>query len=324
MNRNDLRNVDLGLLVIFETLLREGSATKTAEKLGVGQPTISAALVRLRNLYGDPLFFRSGRGMEPTQHALKVAQHIGPALDSVYKAVTPVQAFEPAKTDKEFHLGLSHDVEFALLPGLIKHVRQDAPGVTLVAHRAGDSDLAQMLNSGKISVGVGYRQDLPDNLREFVLRSCRVVLLRRDDEHRQITLDEFCSRPHALISDLGRSFDGVDRALDRLQRRRQVALTLTQFNGLESLIEDSNLLAVVPDFVAPTLLASLRLHADRVPLKLERVDLIMMWRTAHEHDVAEAWLRSKVREYFDRQLSGDQHDDVPRLSLALNHDDHHY
>ena len=48
MNRNDLRRVDLNLLIVFETLMYERSVTRAAEKLFLGQPAISAALAFLR------------------------------------------------------------------------------------------------------------------------------------------------------------------------------------------------------------------------------------------------------------------------------------
>ncbi|EJT85854.1 LysR family transcriptional regulator [Pseudomonas putida S11] len=69
MNRNDLRRVDLNLLIVFETLMHERSVTRAAEKLFLGQPAISAALSRLRNLFDDPLFVRTGRSMEPSARA---------------------------------------------------------------------------------------------------------------------------------------------------------------------------------------------------------------------------------------------------------------
>lgn len=71
MNRNDLRRVDLNLLIVFETLMHERSVTRAAEKLFLGQPAISAALSRLRILFDDPLFVRSGRTMEPSARAVK-------------------------------------------------------------------------------------------------------------------------------------------------------------------------------------------------------------------------------------------------------------
>ncbi|MDB5994674.1 MAG: LysR family transcriptional regulator, partial [Pseudomonas sp.] len=83
MKRNDLRSIDLNLLVVFEALIQERNVSRAAEKLSLGQPAVSGALVRLRKLFNDPLFERIGRRMVPTARALQAAQTLGPALDSV-------------------------------------------------------------------------------------------------------------------------------------------------------------------------------------------------------------------------------------------------
>ncbi|MVV52251.1 LysR family transcriptional regulator [Pseudomonas sp. PB120] len=92
MKRNDLRSIDLNLLVVFEALIQERNVTRAAEKLCLGQPAVSAALVRLRALFNDPLFERIGRKMQPTARALRAAQTLGPALDSVCTAITNTKA----------------------------------------------------------------------------------------------------------------------------------------------------------------------------------------------------------------------------------------
>ncbi|MGV8917964.1 MAG: LysR family transcriptional regulator [Pseudomonas sp.] len=83
MNRNDLRRVDLGLLIIFEAVMIEGNLSRAAEKLYLGQPAISAALVRLREFFNDPLFIRAGRLMRPTSIAREAYQRLAPVLDSM-------------------------------------------------------------------------------------------------------------------------------------------------------------------------------------------------------------------------------------------------
>ncbi|MEX3773082.1 LysR family transcriptional regulator [Pseudomonas sp. MYb118] len=83
MNRNDLRSVDLNLLVVFEALIQECNVSRAAARLSLGQPAVSGALVRLRKLFDDPLFERIGHRMVPTARALKAAQILGPVLDSV-------------------------------------------------------------------------------------------------------------------------------------------------------------------------------------------------------------------------------------------------
>jgi hypothetical protein len=55
--------------VVLDALLREGSATRAAKRLGRTQSAISHALPRLRDVFGDPLFVRVGPALRPTPRA---------------------------------------------------------------------------------------------------------------------------------------------------------------------------------------------------------------------------------------------------------------
>ncbi|NWE37588.1 helix-turn-helix domain-containing protein, partial [Pseudomonas gingeri] len=55
MNLMNIAHVDLNLLKTFEALHDESSASRAAVRLGVTQSAISAALRRLREVYGDQL-----------------------------------------------------------------------------------------------------------------------------------------------------------------------------------------------------------------------------------------------------------------------------
>ncbi|PBP46183.1 helix-turn-helix domain-containing protein [Pseudomonas syringae] len=64
-NLNELRKVDLNLLLVLSVLVHERSVRRAAVRLKVGSPAISMSLSRLRDLLNDPLMVRSGRGMAP-------------------------------------------------------------------------------------------------------------------------------------------------------------------------------------------------------------------------------------------------------------------
>ena len=61
--------VDLNLLKALDALLQERSVTRAAARLSLTQPTMSAALARLRVLFHDELLVRTGRTMRPTPFA---------------------------------------------------------------------------------------------------------------------------------------------------------------------------------------------------------------------------------------------------------------
>lgn len=65
MNRNELRKADINLMVVFEALMQERNLTRAAEKLFVAQPTVSAALARLRAMFNDPLLVQWATAWSP-------------------------------------------------------------------------------------------------------------------------------------------------------------------------------------------------------------------------------------------------------------------
>lgn len=67
----NLRSIDLNLLTIFDAVIREENYTRAAENLCMSQPAVSDAVVRLRHLFKDELFVRTGRGVRPTPRALQ-------------------------------------------------------------------------------------------------------------------------------------------------------------------------------------------------------------------------------------------------------------
>lgn len=59
---NDLRRLDLNLLVTLNVLLAEHNVTRAAHRLNLSQPSVSAHLARLRENFGDPLLLPAPRG----------------------------------------------------------------------------------------------------------------------------------------------------------------------------------------------------------------------------------------------------------------------
>lgn len=298
MNRNDLRRVDLNLLIVFETLMHERSVTRAAEKLFLGQPAISAALARLRALFDDPLFVRTGRSMEPTARALDIAQLLSPALDSISTAVSRASTFDPATSTQVFRIGLTDEVEFALLPPLLRRLRAEAPDVVLVVRRANYLLMPGLLASGEISVGVCYTEELPANAKRKVLRRPQPMLLRADSIPGRLSMEDYCSRPHAMVSFAGDLNGYIDEELALHGCKRKVVLAVPQFNGLASLLAGTDIIATVPDYAAAALAANGGVRAEPLPFQTSQdFELSMAWRGAQDNDPAERWLRSRIQMF---------------------------
>lgn len=299
MNRNDLRGIDFKLLVVFETLMQERSVSKAAERLFLGQPATSAALARLRDLFDDSLLVRTGRQMTPTPRAQQIYEQLQPALDAISTVLSRTSDFDPATSEAVFRVGFSDDVEFALLPALLQRLRIEAPGLVLVVRRADFYLMPELLNNGEITVAVGYAGDhLPANAKRRILRHSRAKVLRADSRPGALTLDDYCARPHALVSFDG-GLDGyMDDLLAEHGRRRQVVLAVPQFNSLASLLRDSEMVATIPDYAAEVLAAQGGLRVDDLPVERAPTPLSMVWQSVYDNDPAERWLRSRIQMVF--------------------------
>ncbi|MFJ5299051.1 LysR substrate-binding domain-containing protein [Pseudomonas sp. NPDC088368] len=298
LSRNDLRRADMNLLVIFEAMMLERSVSRVGQKLFLGQPAVSNALGRLRAMFADPLFIRNGRHMEPTARALDLFERFTPMLDTIALTLSQVSAFNPAESTRTFHIGMSDDVEYGLLPAFLRTLRREAPTVKLVIHHTDCTRISSLLVSGAISVGISHTCDLPATSKRKFLRSITPMVLRADSQTKCLELDEFCYRPHATVASMDTLISDVEHALKQLSRTRSVVLCVPQFSALAVLLAGSDLIAVVPDYVAKAMSACCGVRAEPVPLELNAYDLSLVWRAVADNDPAERWLRSRFSEFL--------------------------
>ncbi len=214
MNRNELRRADINLMVVFETLMLERNVTRAAEKLFLSQPTISSALNRLRGLFNDPLFIRVGNRMEPTARASEIIHHLSPALDAMSVALSLTRDFDPGSSTMSFRIGLSDDVEYSLMPALLQALHEEAPNVVIVIKQVNAWNISELLASGEITVGVCITKDLPANAKRKLLRNVVPMVLRTDVSDTPLTLDEYCSRPHVVVSHVANISSFADEWLE--------------------------------------------------------------------------------------------------------------
>ncbi|PHN51449.1 LysR family transcriptional regulator [Pseudomonas syringae] len=298
MNRNELRKADINLMVVFETLMQERNVTRAAEKLFLGQPTISAALNRLRSLLNDPLFIRVGHRMEPTARAHEILKHLTPALDAMSTALSLTTDFDPSVSKMTFRIGLTDDVEFGLLPAMLKAIRLEAPGVVIVVKHVDYLNISEVLMSGDITVGVCLTRELPANAKRKTLRNVQPRLVRADKPASPMSLDEYCSRPHVVVSQVASVNSFSDEWLTALGRKRQVVLSVPQFATLPALMAGTDMISGLSDYAAKAMSALGLLYDEPLPFPTPGLDLSMTWLSVMDSDPAERWLRSRIEEFM--------------------------
>jgi LysR family transcriptional activator of mexEF-oprN operon len=298
MNRNELRKADINLMVVFETLMQERNVSRAAEKLFLGQPTISAALNRLRGLFNDPLFIRVGHRMEPTARANEIIRHLSPALDAMSMALSLTREFDPASSTMTFRIGLSDDVEYSLLPTLLRALREEAPHIVIVVKQVNYWNVSELLVSGEITAGVCLTRDLPANAKRKLLRTMKPMVVRADDASQPITLDEYCLRPHVVVSHVANISSFADEWLDAVGRKRHAVLSVPQYSTLPALMAGTNLICNLPDQLALAFANAGLLHAEPLPFITPDLELSMVWLSMLDTDPAERWLRKRLEQFM--------------------------
>ncbi|MNI40493.1 hypothetical protein D3C73_947180 [compost metagenome] len=76
---------------------------------------------------------------------------------------------------------------------------------------------------------------------------------------------------------------------------------MPQFSALPVLLADSDMIAIVPDYIARSMATIDGLRAEFAPLELPQQELSMVWRGATHNDPGERWLRSRCSALLAEQ-----------------------
>src|SRR5690606_33215975 len=132
---DELRRIDLNLLLTLHALLAEKHVTRAALRLHKSQPAVSHSLAQLRSHFDDPLLVRRDARLALTARAQALVQPLQEALSSL-NALLAAPQFDPAVVRGRFRLALSDYAARILLPPLVRHLRQHAPGLDLAISQA--------------------------------------------------------------------------------------------------------------------------------------------------------------------------------------------
>lgn len=297
----DLKAIDLNLLVVFDAMFVQRGVTRAGEAVGLSQPAMSAAVSRLRTLFDDALFVRSGPEMKPTPRALELAAPVRRVIDTVRTEILQRSGFDPATTDRSFTI-LTPDIgEINFLPRLLARFAQVAPGAHLRTVAKPRPAAAEALEAGAAELAVGYFPDLqkPGFFQQKLFDNPHVCIVRRDHPKigPRITLKEYLAASHAVVRPDGREHV-FEQFIQQRGLQRRVAVELSHFMSLLPVIESSDLIATVPRDLADIASRYAALRIVEVPLKSPVIAVHQFWHRRVHKDPANVWLRGVAQSLF--------------------------
>ena len=290
----DIRKIDLNLLVLFDVMIEQRSVTLASEALGLSQPATSAALSRLRAVFGDPLFVKTGAYMEPTPRAQQLAGPIRGVISTIRNEILQASNFDPASTEQTFNLIMPDIAEVILMPKLLAALRTLAPHAKLKVTSMPRLAAAEALENGSADLALGYFPDLKRSgfFQQRLFKHRYVAIARRD--HPQfaegISEQDYFSAVHAVVSPQGREH-GVDLFLNAQHQKRHIGIELSHFMSLFAIIANTDYVATVPSDLAHLFESHTAIRALELPIAIPEVEIHQFWHQRVHKDEANTWLR---------------------------------
>jgi len=297
----NVADLDLNLLRAFDAVLREGSVTGAAARLGLSQPAMSNALSRLRSLLGDPLFMRTSGGMRPTPFAQQLAAPVQQALDLIRAGFSQQAGFEPKTSDRVFRLQLTDVGEIAFLPPLLERLQRDAPLVRVETQHLPQGEVSDALASGEVDLALGFLPELSQGVVQKRLFRDRYVCLVRADHPRigsRLTLAQFLAATHVLVSSRGSAHEIVEQTLRNQGLVRRIALRVPHFTVVPMILARTDHMVIVPEGLLRAITPFGRFKALKPPVDIPALDVKVHWHERFGRDPGVSWLRGLLIDLY--------------------------
>lgn len=234
--------------------------------------------------------------MALTARAQSLAQPLQDALSNL-ESLLATPLFEPAKAQRRFRLSLSDYASRIILPHLLRHLRQVAPGVDLAISQASRETMLAQLLDGELDLALGLFPELPQDITaqplfadRFISVADRQVLPASGD----MALEDWLARPHVLMAMRPDAFDEIERALAARGLQRRIALALPHWSAAVEVLAGTDLILTVASRAVGSLRQHKTLRQFTPPLAIPSFDYQQAWHNRKDSDPGHRWLRETV------------------------------
>lgn len=294
-----VKKIDLNLLAVFDSIMREGSMTRAAAQLAMTQSAVSNAVARMRIIWNDPIFVKDGRGIAPTPFAHTLWDQAHPYLAGLMEMANP-EPFDAMSARRTFRIGMA-DFNLGLLwLELRQRAERMAPGIDFHTVPLAAANSQKQLIDADIDVKIAGPLDRPSNvLRSQALFDSGFVCAMRPDHAlagEPLTVEAFATADHLLVSFTGDASGFIDELLKPYGLNRRVAMTVTHFSLVAQILKATNLISIVPYEAVAESACRGELHITQPPIDVPPVTVTLAWHKRTDQDAGQRWLREQIQQ----------------------------
>ncbi|MEO7956165.1 MAG: LysR family transcriptional regulator [Fibrobacteria bacterium] len=308
ITNNDIVSLDLNLLRLLDTVLREGSATGAARRLHVTQSAVSNSLARLRQVFGDPLAVRDGRGLSPTPFARRLMPRLSAALAQVDAAVLGQLGFDAMTTRRRFTLACTDAHHFHDVPSVASRFAHAFPRAELRIVSPDFLESSDGLATGEIDAALLPRQGVPEGqpCEDLYQEGFAFVVRKGHPVAGKLLATETFNRLRHIDTLIVQGRGGIGHrvagdAFARLGLVRDVALSVPSFGAAALAAAQSDLIAGIPERLAGILCRILPLRKVRSPWPAPSFPMTLTWNASTDADAGSRCFRAAVINALKRQ-----------------------
>ncbi|CAH6781378.1 LysR family transcriptional regulator [Vibrio chagasii] len=294
------KGIDLNLLIALQALYKTNSVSKAAERCYVSQSAMSHSLQRLRKLFDDPLFERVGSKMEATDRAIELSSTVDALLNTIQSEVLLSKSFDATTYQGSWKIGLTDYAEQMFAPVLFDLIKQSSPDSQIALFNVNRANYQRVFEDSKLDMAIGSFGEVSKLYRTKHLYTEQHVCLLDNSVlsiEEPMSLVQFASVGHALVSPAGVIKTGVDSRLAELGLSRKVVIASSNFLTVKRLIRGRELLCIVPKLVARNdIEGEEALLAVKPPIDVPDFDIQLVYRKAKHLDDKNKLLRRLITE----------------------------
>ena len=245
-----MNNIDIQQMECFIALIKHQNVSKSANVLGVSQPTVSFALKKLREEFNDPLFVRSNGHMTPTNRALELEVEIGEILDKVNKLNRAKAIFDPKTDEVKFSIMCPEFLEYFLAPRIASRLDKEGANIKVEFKTSNPNEAFDMLDKGILDFRLGWWPKPNLMLRTKILFRDELVCISRKSNisNQKLALHEFANIRHVRLQSPrnGVSMMVIDQAALKLGIKIKIALEVQTIFNLARAVSETNFFKTSP------------------------------------------------------------------------------
>lgn len=298
-NPMNLYRINLNLLVVFDTLLKEKHVSNAAKRLHITQSAMSKLLAQCREIFNDPLLIKVSGSMVPTHRALEIHDEVREILQRIETVLTKKTEFNPDTFQKHIHIGMPDTISSFMLPILSKTIQPIAPNIQLEAKSVNAKSLVNQLRNDDIQMAITYGYNLPSELNSAPLYNDKPVCLGRLKHPifsgKAITIDKFLKYKHVVIRYSESRMARGDQILQQYGfDPRKIALTSANVISILPIISSTDFLVSVGELFAKQFYKPFELDYRPLPIETLTIPITLVWLPTYNNLAWHAWLRELI------------------------------